>query len=177
MCVSCYQKFRWKSQRDGTWETTARDLKRLPDADWGTCPHETRPRKARGLCAACYARRYRSLSPRAREAYLREKCLSQRRAKLRQYGLTLESLEEMFSNQGRVCAICGELASDKRVSGKRVKRFPLDVDHDHKTGRVRGLLCSRCNSRILPVVEHWPHLAKRALEYLRRQELSDGLEL
>lgn len=52
------------------------------------------------------------------------------------YGITLDEYDEMFDKQNGVCAICGMVW----VGGKR-----LLVDHDHKTGLVRGLLCHRCN--------------------------------
>lgn len=60
----------------------------------------------------------------------------QRRHKLKvKYGLTLEAVDEMLARQGKACAAC---------------RTPFDstgpvVDHDHQTGRVRGLLCRNCN--------------------------------
>lgn len=55
---------------------------------------------------------------------------------MNRYGLTVEQYEEMHARQGGVCAICGEECSSGRS---------LAVDHDHKTGLVRGLLCTRCN--------------------------------
>lgn len=55
----------------------------------------------------------------------------------RKYGITLEQYNELLARQGGVCAICG---------GEDQKR--LAVDHDHKTGKVRGLLCARCNPAI-----------------------------
>ncbi len=54
------------------------------------------------------------------------------------YGITLEQYDAMFEAQGKVCAICG--AKDPRRSGRFI------VDHCHKTGRVRGLLCHPCNT-------------------------------
>ena len=54
----------------------------------------------------------------------------------RAYGLTLEQYDVMFDEQNGVCAICNEQATD----GRR-----LAVDHDHKTGKIRGLLCMNCN--------------------------------
>jgi hypothetical protein len=48
------------------------------------------------------------------------------------YGLTAEQVDEMIAAQGGVCAIC------------RVKPA-VHVDHDHKTGEVRGMLCFTCN--------------------------------
>jgi hypothetical protein len=53
----------------------------------------------------------------------------------RQYGLTLEDYETMLVTQGGVCKMCGG------PPGKRM----LAVDHDHETGKIRGLLCVRCN--------------------------------
>lgn len=56
------------------------------------------------------------------------------------YGITLEDYNKMFSEQNGCCAICKRHQSE-------FKR-PLFVDHCHSTGRVRGLLCSGCNSGI-----------------------------
>lgn len=53
------------------------------------------------------------------------------------YGITREQYDALYESQGRTCGIC------KRATG-RSKR--LAVDHDHKTGYVRGLLCSTCNN-------------------------------
>jgi hypothetical protein len=47
--------------------------------------------------------------------------------------------EALLAAQGGVCALCGKPPKTRRLS----------VDHDHKTGTVRGLLCFRCN-RALP---------------------------
>ncbi|VVB50690.1 Recombination endonuclease VII [uncultured archaeon] len=52
------------------------------------------------------------------------------------YGLTKEAFENMMSIQRGVCAICGEVC----------KSGILSIDHDHTTGKVRGLLCRQCNS-------------------------------
>jgi hypothetical protein len=64
------------------------------------------------------------------------------RATLGQYGLTDYDYERMLAEQGGCCAICGKPNSGSRLNGKY---RPLYVDHDHKTGMVRGLLCSQCN--------------------------------
>lgn len=56
------------------------------------------------------------------------------------YGISLGDYNSMLVNQGGVCAIC---FSDD-VGKKNAKYFY--VDHDHKTGEVRGLLCHRCNT-------------------------------
>lgn len=51
------------------------------------------------------------------------------------YGITLEEYEIVFRRQNGVCAFCG----------RRPSRNRLAVDHDHRTGRFRGLLCTPCN--------------------------------
>lgn len=59
------------------------------------------------------------------------------KSKLKKYGLTPEQYEAMVAAQNNQCAICG--------GGPRPKGFRLGVDHCHKTGKVRGLLCLPCN--------------------------------
>lgn len=54
----------------------------------------------------------------------------------RTFGLTMQDYLDMLKQQGGVCAICGKLP-------KAGKRFA--VDHDHRSGRIRGLLCYLCN--------------------------------
>ena len=55
----------------------------------------------------------------------------------RNYGITLQEHQQMFEEQNGVCAIC-----EGEGDGKWKK---LCVDHDHKTGKVRQLLCRNCN--------------------------------
>lgn len=52
------------------------------------------------------------------------------------YGMTVEQVEEMRLAQKGACAVC------KKPLGK------FHIDHDHNTGKVRGLLCHRCNVMI-----------------------------
>lgn len=59
----------------------------------------------------------------------------------RRFGMTPEEYDVMFQAQGGVCAICGRPEPHQW----RGKPRPLSVDHDHKTGVRRGLLCSDCN--------------------------------
>jgi hypothetical protein len=64
-----------------------------------------------------------------------------RAQRLRAYGITVEQFESMLAKQGGGCAICGQANGPGR--GER-----LHVDHCHSTGRVRGLLCLKCNHGI-----------------------------
>lgn len=56
------------------------------------------------------------------------------------YGITIDDYEEMLNKQGYVCLICKE--------SQKLQSRPLEVDHCHKSGRVRGLLCMRCNTSL-----------------------------
>lgn len=58
---------------------------------------------------------------------------------LSEFGLTIDDYNNMMSKQNNTCAICHE-------KGDMTKKYrQLSVDHDHTTGKVRGLLCSNCN--------------------------------
>lgn len=74
----------------------------------------------------------------------------------RNYGLSFAQYEALLELQGRICAICGGIEPSGRA---------LSVDHNHDTGKVRGLLCGRCNMR-LGVLENID-FTKKAIEYLR----------
>lgn len=80
----------------------------------------------------------------------------EREARLRQYGLTLMDFTQMCLAQDGVCAICHE---------EPISEGPLHIDHDHITGKVRGLLCENCN-RGLGMFRDNPHLLARAADYL-----------
>jgi hypothetical protein len=59
----------------------------------------------------------------------------------RAHGISLEDYERLFNHQGGLCAICGR--SEKAKIHGKIKS--LAVDHCHTTGKIRGLLCHRCN--------------------------------
>lgn len=83
-----------------------------------------------------------------RDKYLREK-----------YGISLAIYRQMLALGGGACWLC-------RRKPKATSR-PLNVDHDHKTGRVRGLLCFMCNHRVLSRGCDKPEIHERAATYLR----------
>jgi hypothetical protein len=72
------------------------------------------------------------------------------------YGLTVGEYELMFAEQGGTCKIC---------HGTGLKNKRLSIDHDHKTGKVRGLLCHGCNVMIGLAKENPAHL-HAAVDYL-----------
>jgi len=75
----------------------------------------------------------------------------------RKYGITSEDYNRMFAEQNGVCAICTHPELDRRLS----------VDHCHETGRVRALLCAKCN-RFLGVYKDKVDLFQRVVDYLRK---------
>lgn len=60
---------------------------------------------------------------------------------LAKYGISAHDYDMLLAAQGGVCAVCQKDGRDRL--GRR-----LHVDHDHETGVVRGLLCTRCNNAI-----------------------------
>lgn len=73
------------------------------------------------------------------------------------YGLSAEDYAELVRRQGGKCAICRAVPRSKRLA----------VDHDHKTGAVRGLLCSRCNHDLLGAAHDSADILGNAVAYLQ----------
>ena len=114
----------------------------------------TKFRKHRRACRACeaeYNKRWRESDP--------DSALRNKRSSLRRYGITLEDYQALLAKQEGKCAICGNGQSSKFVS--------LDVDHCHRTGKVRGLLCSNCNSGLGRFSDKVT-LLKSAIKYIRK---------
>jgi hypothetical protein len=91
----------------------------------------------------------------------------------REFGITLEQYDAMLAEQGGCCAICGQPPA---IVGYRASRRPgrptrpiLVVDHDHQTGKIRGLLCIHCN-RGLGFFKDSPELLRFALKYMEEAE-------
>ena len=74
------------------------------------------------------------------------------------YGITLAEYEELGKSQDWKCAICGENLNEKIRS---------HLDHDHKTGNIRGILCHLCNVGIGHLRDS-VHLLEKALVYLKK---------
>lgn len=62
----------------------------------------------------------------------------------RNYGISLSEYDDMFKNQNGCCAICNKHIEDIKMKKKK----NLCVDHCHKTNKIRGLLCDKCNRGI-----------------------------
>ncbi|MEV6547987.1 endonuclease VII domain-containing protein [Streptomyces sp. NPDC051597] len=74
------------------------------------------------------------------------------------YGISESDFQDLLATQGGKCALCPMIFAN-------IGRRNLCVDHDHVTGRVRGLLCRRCNSSIGQLGDDVDGL-RRALAYV-----------
>jgi len=81
----------------------------------------------------------------------------------RDFGISLAQYNEMLKSQGGVCAICEQ--TERTTRNGKFKR--LAVDHDHVTGKIRGLLCAHCNHAIGKLGDD-PALIRKAAEYVER---------
>lgn len=116
-------------------------------------------------CGAEVNRKYRITHPEQyRQSYRRRnanpvfKKYATANQRLRLYGMTSEEFDQMFVNQGKKCGICGSLDPQHNKG--------WNVDHDHKTGEVRGILCGVCNTSLGGFKDN-PNLLQAAIEYLK----------
>ena len=77
------------------------------------------------------------------------------------YGLTLEQVEAMIAAQNSACPICLE-----KITAQGKGKNCCAVDHDHDTGKVRGILCQSCNAALGSLGDDMATL-KRAFDYLK----------
>lgn len=75
----------------------------------------------------------------------------------REYNISTEEYEKMYKGQCGLCSICD----------KKEELYKLAIDHDHKTGRIRGLLCRKCNAA-LGLFGDNTETMKRAMKYIEK---------
>ncbi len=116
--------------------------------------------RARGRAEYAKNREARAEASRKWKANNREKFLAgSRLANLKKYGLTPESKEALFLSQGSACAACGS-PDPRGVRG-------WHIDHDHITGKVRGIVCLYCNVALGKVEDSVDRL-KMLIAYLEK---------
>ena len=89
--------------------------------------------------------------------------LIKRRHVLKKYGLTIKEYDEMVKSRNNKCDICFNSEKGKNISDS------LCVDHCHKTGKIRGLLCRNCNSALGQFKDSLDNL-QSAMLYLEKGE-------
>lgn len=119
-----------------------------PIGEFYLAPQTLRRLKLRIRCKACESD--------LKKQWSKDNPTARRRQTLKRYGLSLGEYEKMAEAQGFRCAICDCEAT-------------LCVDHDHDSGRIRGLLCRNCNLR-LGLAANPAVLSVRELAYLRRHQ-------
>ena len=146
-CKKCGNTLRYTSMTGCVNCTKENSIKRFENGDvkeW--------VQKNREKVNASNRKRYNSLSS-------EEKRNRNRRQQISLYGLTVEQYDAMLMEQNYVCAICNK-------SEKSSTRGVLFIDHDHKTGKVRGLLCDTCNRGLGYFYDNKSFL-HNAIEYLK----------
>lgn len=78
------------------------------------------------------------------------------------YGISFEEFESLKLKQRNKCAICKKKEYEKE----------LNIDHDHQTGKVRGLLCTKCNTGLGLLCDN-PTIIMEALKYLHESKKND----
>lgn len=105
-------------------------------------------------CFKLYMRRRRAANPMIQE---QERRAGWRYRLKNAYGMTEADWYRLLESQGWGCAICGAKDAGRKLS----------VDHDHKTGKVRGILCAACNHAIGRMDDD-PERLEAAAAFLRR---------
>jgi hypothetical protein len=149
-------------------QLTGPNFKRCPGCDAKKSPSEfnrdrSKPDGLNAYCKLCHrakARRWHEANRERRCARMRayhHSTYDYERTRDRtlryRYGIGQEDYDRMYAQQKGRCALCN------------VKRKKLHVDHEHESGKVRGLLCNACNSA-LNYIAHRPEWAPLAIEYL-----------
>ena len=109
--------------------------------------HPKRPHAAKGLCATCYQRQ--------KVSYTDQRLIDLRR----RYRITSEQWEKLYTLQQGLCPICM-----KSLPRPAPRHRAAPVDHDHISGRVRGLSCHKCNRWYIG--SHTLETARRLVVYL-----------
>ncbi len=105
---------------------------------------KTHPDKIKEGKKKWYAKNGLQYCTEKRQAYKNDPTKANAQSRKSKYGITEEEFQKLLTLQGGVCACCGR----PEISIQYNKLRSLSVDHDHRTGRVRGLLCSKCNTAL-----------------------------
>lgn len=131
-------------------------LKELPISMYGVYQVANRAHKNHRLeCKRCRAIRQSNRYHGNPDIKEKAKNISRKCRLLKEYGLSIDDFNKMYGNQNGKCCICS-----KFVEGTKI-----NIDHCHKTGKVRGLLCWNCNMAIGYLKDNIDNL-KNAIKYL-----------
>jgi ribosomal protein L34E len=117
---------------------------------------KNRPNGIQAYCKKCHNENMKSKD---RSEYNRKFSLN------KSYGITIEEYNKMFTNQNGCCAICKVHITE--INQKRKKH--LSIDHNHRNGKIRGLLCDKCN-RGIGLLQDDVQILLNAFNYLNNQQ-------
>ena len=127
---------------------------RVKVAQW----RESNPDKRKEQKRRHYEKHKDKIDQRAKDWYENNKERHVHNALLRKYGVTLDQYNLLRAQQDFRCAVCNDHEADV---GKK-----MFVDHDHVTGKIRKLLCTKCNVGI-GMLRDSPDIMERAAKYIR----------
>lgn len=88
------------------------------------------------------------------------KALTDRERHLKaKFGITEAQYDELLDRQKHRCAVCGGHESQWKMR--------MAVDHNHKTGEIRGLLCYPCNKWVVGLIDRYHNRIEPAMKYIR----------
>ena len=93
----------------------------------------------------------------------------------RVYGIGIEEYNTLLEKQNNRCAICESTDPKGRKSGRGGGVDVFYVDHDHKTGNVRGLLCNICN-RTMGYVGENSNVLEEMIKYLQKHAINTNTQ-
>jgi hypothetical protein len=117
-------------------------------------------------CSDCERIRKRASSARWRANNPKTATQDRARNLKQKFGISPEEYDQLSEAQDHKCAICDLPESD--IHHKTGKPQRLAVDHDHTSGKIRGLLCAKCNKAI-GLLKDNPDLLRSAAQYLDRE--------
>lgn len=102
-----------------------------------------------------------------KEKHIRRKDLVRNNRLKKNFGISLKEYEEMYINQKGLCKICENPEKAKQPNSEAIRM--LCVDHCHRTGKIRGLLCTNCNI-LLGQSKDNTQILLNAIKYLKQYE-------
>ncbi len=118
---------------------------------------ERKTGRIRSTCKSCFLKKYITPKKFNKKQYDRQR-------RIESYGITVAEYEDMFESQNGRCKICSCKETTRGYEGL------LSIDHCHKTGNVRGLLCVKCNAA-LGMVNDDLRTLQNCLKYLVESKL------
>lgn len=82
----------------------------------------------------------------------------------RKYKITIEDYKKLLIEQSNICAICKK--EDLTIEANSLRLKGLCIDHCHRTGKIRGLLCNKCNPMI-GYAQDSIEILQSAIDYIR----------